>query len=112
MSLRSYPNRVLSIAAAASAGVLVILGSIASTLQPQQAEAAAFLTENIRSLKAADILEESLTELILHHERGVADVSLLRYRVRQHLNDIEQLSDKPREQELTARLKQRFEAYE
>jgi two-component system sensor histidine kinase HydH len=98
-------------AALASGIVFALCGGLAIYLDTQQAKTAAFLSENIGSRKAADNLEEALAGLILYHERQSGEVGPLQERVKIHLQDIINLSDKKREQELSGKLKNRIDRY-
>jgi two-component system sensor histidine kinase HydH len=111
MSLRTYPARLLWSAIFSSALLAGLCAAVAAYLAREQARTADVLGENIGSRHAVSSLEETLTDLVALHERGVREVAPLRERVDFHLSEIDHYANSPRERELAAAIATSYRGY-
>jgi two-component system sensor histidine kinase HydH len=111
MSLSTYPARLLWSAVFSSALLAGLCAAVAAYLAREQARTADVLGENIGSRHAVSSLEETLTDLVALHERGVREVAPLRERVEFHLSEIDRYANSPRERELAAAIAASYRSY-
>jgi two-component system sensor histidine kinase HydH len=111
MPIRTYPTRVVALAAAFCALALGLCGVVAAGLYREQDRTAAALGEAIGSRGAAIELEATLSALALLHDRRSRDAEPLHGQARADLAAIERFADKDDERALALAAAARFDEY-
>jgi len=111
MALRKYPTRLLLVAVLSSLLILALCGTVAVYLLQEQSRTAAVLGEDIDSRREAADLEETLTNLIALHQRGVTGVEPLHARIEAHLRNIDRYANKEQEREFERDVAASYRSY-
>lgn len=111
MPIRSYPGRVLFLAIGSCALLLLLGGTVAWYLHREQNATVTALQEDIRSRGAAIVLETSLNNLAILHDRQSTEVGALQDQVRADIAEVVRLADKNEEKQLAARVTELFDEY-
>jgi two-component system sensor histidine kinase HydH len=99
------------VTAASSLLILILCGTVAVSLEQEQARTAAAHEEDIHSRRAAADLEEGLAELIAAHQEKGRALGPLQERILDYIAVIEQFADKDEERRLVRRIKDSFQTY-
>jgi two-component system sensor histidine kinase HydH len=111
MPIRTYPTRVLAVAAASCGLLLALCGTVAYWLYDEQHRTVTTLGEDIGSRGAAMNLEATLNNLAVLHDRRSHDVEPLHEQVRTDFAEIDRFGDKEEERRLAHRAAALFDVY-